>query len=303
MRFHPTLFAVLGMSAIIAPCRQLLAQEETPPSASGHVAECVRAYEGSQEQRNSDQLVSARNMLNSCAQASCPEFIRTDCATWLVELQDELPTLVFTAVNQGLAPSRVRITVDGRELSSGLDGQAVELDPGQHDLEFQAAGMRPVQRHLVVARGERNRLVQIDFEPLVSARNPDHQLGQSEQLPGERERSPNRGSRSLLLPGILAAAGVAGVVGFVGVGASGHSRENQLKDTCSPNCRGDLIAGVRTRYFVADLSLGIGVASLLLGTYFFFDQGAAPQARARPPRLALVAQPGAATFLYGGEFE
>jgi hypothetical protein len=195
----------------------------------------------------------------------------------------------------------VRITVDGRELSSGLDGQAVELDPGQYDFEFQAAGMQPLRRHLVVARGERNRLIQIDLEPLVSEIHPGQQRGQREQRPDER--SPNRVPRSLVLPGILAGAGVAGLAGFVGFGASGHARENQLKSTCAPNCHDDLVAAVRTRYLVADLSLGIGIASLALGTYFFFDQSSAPRAHARPARLALMARPGAATLFYGGEFE
>jgi hypothetical protein len=267
------------------------------------VAECARAYEESQEQRNSGQLISARNTLRSCAQASCPEFIRTDCATWLVEIQDELPSLIFAVSSQGRAPSGVRITSDGRELSSGLDGQAVELDPGQYDFEFHAPGMQPLQRHLVVARGERNRTIQVDLEPLASEVEPGHQLGSSEQLPGERERSPKSEPRSLVLPGILAGAGVAGLAGFVGFGVSGHTRENQLKNTCSPNCRGDLIADVRTRYLMADLSLGFGIASLVFGTYFFFEQGSTPRAHARPPRLALVARPGATTFLYGGEFE
>jgi hypothetical protein len=302
LRLHHTLFAVLGLTAIIAPCRQTLAQEETQPGASAR-AECARAYEASQEQRNSGQLISARDTLRSCAQASCPEFIRTDCATWLIEIQDELPTLVFAASSRGRAPSRVRITVDGRELSSGLDGQAVELDPGQYDFEFQAAGMQPVQRRLVVARGERNRLIQIDLEPLVSEPNPGQPRGQSERLSGERERSPKTIPRSLVLPGILAGAGVAGLAGFVGVGASARTRENQLKHTCSPNCRDDLVAAVRTRYLVADLSLGVGIASLVLGTYFFFDQSSAPRAHAHPPRLALMARPGAATLVYQGELE
>jgi hypothetical protein len=310
MRFQHTLFAVLGLGGFITPCRPTLAQEGPAPRASRPAAECAHAYEAGQELRSSGQLISARNTLQSCAQESCPGFIRTDCATWLVEIQNELPTVVVAAHSQGRAVAQVHIIVDGRELSSGLDGQALELDPGQYDFEFQAAGMQPLEQRLIIARGERNRLIQIDLEPLMNELESSRPLEQPEQVPREREQVPHereqlptRVPRSLVVPGVFAGAGVAGLAGFVGFGAWGHSSESRLKKTCSPNCGADSVSAVRTKYLVADVSLGMGIASLVLGTYFFFDQSSAPRAHVRSPRLAISPRHGGGTLLYGGEFE
>lgn len=259
--------------------------------ASTTNAECANAYEQGQEQRKSGKLVSARSTLQLCARDECPDFIRSDCANWYGEVQNEVPTLVFAARSQGRDLSDVRVSVGERVLSTRVDGQVVELDPGEYDFEFQAPEMRTLRQHFVIARGERNRLIQVELEPVHAPQGAGPTTDAA------------RAQRSLLLPGVFAGIGVVGVAGFAGLGAWGHSQENELEGSCSPHCSSDRVSDVRTKYLLADVSLGVGVASLALGAYFFFSQGSGDaEARRQVPQVAVLASSNAASFVYGGAF-
>lgn len=259
--------------------------------ASATNAECASAYEQGQVQRKSGQLISARSTLQSCARDECPDFIRSDCATWYGEVQGEVPTLVFAARSQGQDLSDVQVSVAGRVLSTRVDGQVVELDPGEYDFDFRAPKLRELRQHFVIARGERNRLIQVELQPIAAA-----------QAPVEAPVVV-RQERSLLLPGVFAGIGAAGVVGFAGLGAWGHSQENQLEGSCAPHCSDARVSAVRTKYLLADVSLGVGVASLALGAYFFFSQGSGDaRAHRQAPRVALLASSNSAGLAYGGAF-
>jgi hypothetical protein len=254
-------------------------------------AECANAYEQGQVQRKSGQLISARSTLQMCARDECPDFIRSDCANWYGEVQNEVPTLVFAARSQGRDLSDVRVSVGDRVLSARSDGQVVELDPGEYDFDFLAPGTRALRQHFVIARGERNRLIQVELEPVAASRAP----GTAPVVA--------RAERSLLLPGLFAGIGAVGVAGFAGLGAWGHSQENELEGSCSPHCSEARVSEVRTKYLLADVSLGVGVASLALGAYFFFSQGSGDaQARGRAPQVAVVASSKGASLAYGGSF-
>jgi hypothetical protein len=278
--------ACLALALLASWSRCALAQD-----AAATNAECASAYEQGQVQRKSGQLISARSTLQMCARDECPDFIRSDCANWYGEVQSEVPTLVFAARSQGRDLSDVRVSVGDRVLSTRVDGQVVELDPGEYDFDFRAPDLRPLRQHFVVARGERNRLIQVELEPSAAARAPAAAPAAARQ------------QRSLLLPGLFAGIGAVGVAGFAGLGSWGHSQENELKGSCSPHCSDARVSEVRTKYLLADVSLGVGVASLALGAYFFFSQGSGDaQARGRVPQVAVLASSQGASLAYGGAF-
>lgn len=258
--------------------------------AAASSAECASAYEESQVSRKAGRLTNARVTLQLCAREECPDFIRSDCATWYDEVLGEVPTIVFAARSQGRDLVDVQVSLDGRELVSRIDGQALELDPGEYDFSFSAPGMQPLTQRSVIVRGERNRLIQVELTPVDA--------GPTTPLP---PAPPAKiAGRSLLLPGVLAGVGVAGLAGFAALAASGRASESRLEDSCAPNCTAAQIGDVRTKYLVADVSLGVGVASLALGAYFFFSQSSAPAARG--PALSVQASARGAGVAYGGAF-
>jgi hypothetical protein len=68
---------------------------------------------------------------------------------------------------------------------------------------------------------------------------------------------------------IFGGVGVLALGSFGYFGLSGKSLDNELERECAPRCSSDRVDHVRTQYIVADVSLGVGLVSLALATYFF----------------------------------
>ncbi|MEP7049081.1 MAG: hypothetical protein ABJB12_01960 [Pseudomonadota bacterium] len=264
--------AALALLAISAFAQRPARAE--PPSASGSAGSvCAQAYEQAQELRQSGKLLQARVQLESCAQDVCPDFIRNDCVTWDGEIRTEIPTVVFAARSAGRDLSAVRVSLGQRLLASHIDGEAIELDPGEYDFEFAVEGMPPVTEHVLLARGERNRLLRAEFGAPSNSKEPSSDTELASPAP----------TRSWVLPAVFGGLGALGLAGFGAFGAWGHAGESSLKVTCSPHCSKDQIASVRTKYTAADASLAVGVVSLGLATYFAL--------RASPERSAAQGSP------------
>lgn len=284
------LTAFLGALILLSsvPARAQVAAESSLTGAPPTVDQCATDYERAQVQRKTGQLVAARQTLQQCADDACPAFVREDCGAWYIAVQNELPTLVFTAQSEDQDLTDVRISIGSRLLATRIDGQAIELDPGEYDFDFNASGMQPLSQHLVIARGEQNRLVRVELVPLASAST-------------RRDAKAPRARRSLLLPGVFAGVGVVGVAGFGALGAWGHSSESALKESCSPYCKKSEISSVRTKYLLADISLGVGIAGLVASAYFLLSpRPETPSSQAG--RFDVWASGNGVSASYGGAF-
>ena len=252
------LLALGSLSTTPARAEQSSPAPPAADAAGSASAACVHAYEQAQEQRHSGRLLEARGQLASCARDICPEFIRTDCGNWYSDLQAEMPTVVFAARSAGRDLTDVRVSIGPRVLAARIDGEAIELNPGEYDFEFSAPGMQPLTQHVLISRGERNRLQRAELVP-----------SSAEAAPRTAAASlPPPKSQSLLLPGVFGGVAVLGLSSFAAFAAWGHSSESSLERSCSPHCSEDQISGVRSKYLVADVSLAAAVASLGLATYF-----------------------------------
>jgi len=246
------------------------AEPDTGPSstaAAAGSAACVQAYEQGQEQRHLGKLIAARAQLQSCAREECPEFIRRDCATWYDALETELPTVVFAARSAGRDLTDVRVAIGNRVLTSRIDGEAIELDPGEYEVEFSAPGMQPLTEHVLISRGERNRLQRAELVPTTIGADVG---GKPAPLPAPTQRS-------WLAPALFGGVAVVGLSSFGVFGAWGRSAESALETSCAPHCSESQISGVRTKYAIADVSLAVGVASL--GVAMYLALSSAPEQR------------------------
>jgi len=267
------------------------ARAEETPTKDQASAECVSAYEQAQEQRQSGKLLGARVHLQSCARDACPGFIRSDCAAWYHEVQAEVPSVVFAARSAGRDLTDVRVSSAQGVHSLRTDGEAVELDPGEYDFQFAAPGMKPVTQHVLISRGERNRLQRVELVPWPKAGPAaDGAL-----------LLPARAQPGWVLPVVFGGVAVVGLSSFGVFGAWGRSEESRLESTCSPHCRDDQISSVKTKYAVADVSLAVGIASLGLATFFALSSG--PERRAaQASSFDLQASPRALNATYRGAF-
>jgi hypothetical protein len=74
------------------------------------------------------------------------------------------------------------------------------------------------------------------------------------------------------------------------------NRETDLRGQCAPNCAKDDVASIRTKYWAADISLGVGVVALGIGTVLWlFEPPNSARAAGGSWRLGLAPTPWGAT--------
>jgi hypothetical protein len=277
--------------------------------------ECIDANGKGQQLRRDGAFSAARVQLRQCATASCPVMVRDDCTRRLDELEKAQPTVVFEVKDSaGADLIDVRVSIDGQLLVSRLSGKPVNVDPGAHELTFEASGKPPLHEKLLISEGEtrRERVVlgaaaAPSAAPASSSVTPPPPLS-----PAEPAEVPSSGwwtTRRVI--GIsIAGAGAVGVgVGAV-FGLLASSSWSQAKSACGgdPTRCTDVTKGNSYR----DTTLTDGTISTigLIGGGALIAAGivvlvTAPHAESHPAMGVIVAPsvaPGIATVDVEGAF-
>lgn len=251
-----------------------LALVTTPALAEEGKKECVAAHADSQKLRSEAKLTEAREKLIACTRPECPGAVRADCAKWLSEVQDEIPSVVVVATDaNGGDVADVKVIVDGKVVASELNGQPVLLDPGARTLRFEREGSSPVERNLVIRVGERNRRVEVQFTPQLANATEGGATGTANDEPTQDSGTGSGGGNVPTMTWILGGVGVLGLASFTYFSLDGLGKESDLKD-CKPNCPHDDVQSTKTSYLIGDISLGVGVAALAGAAYFYFTRPA-----------------------------
>jgi hypothetical protein len=281
--------AIAGAVAAALWGRPTRAAEPTEKDA------CIQAAEKGQELRDDQKFALARESFSRCARESCPAVIRVDCSGWLGQIDDKVPTIVLAAEDPaGRDVMDVEVTLDGEPLSSSLDGKPIRVDPGAHKLRFEASGFLPVDQDIVATPGEKNRP--------ITARLVARPHDEPAPLPATPAPPPVPVRRS-----ISAAAWVFGgvaVAAFASEAYFGISAMNDLNRDlgaggCAPHCGQSEQSAIRTKSAIADVSLGVGLASGAAAAYFLFFHRA-------PDRIVgaldVIPAPGGAVATVAGRF-
>lgn len=180
-----------------------------PCSAHAEVSKdaCVEAHGQGQDARAAGKLTLARRLFITCAQSSCPALVQSDCARFADELSQQLPALSFAARDgAGNDLPETSVVLDGRLLSTRIDGTLHEVDPGKHAVRFTHQGREQLVT-VVVASGERGRTVVATFEAAPgSARKQVSPATPVTEPPQKRRRGP---AAALIGSAAVTAAGVA----------------------------------------------------------------------------------------------
>lgn len=267
---------------VLAGLCAALATALAAPARADDKQRCISAYESAQELRRDGKLRAARDKLLLCGGTSCPDVARKDCVRWLDEVRGSLATVVIEARDErGRELVDVRVRVDGDSLAERLDGRAVEVDPGVHTFRYEVARAAPVEERVTVREGEKNRRI------IVALPGP---------TPPARRKGEVEGRVAALA---LGGAGVLALGSFAYFGVTAITHERDLRDTCARPCPEDRIAPVRRRQLAADVSLGVGVASLAVATWLALrDDGA----ESEQTRAAAAPVPGGGMAFVQGAF-
>jgi hypothetical protein len=237
-------------------------------------ADCATTYERSQELRAAGKMREAGETLVRCADPTCPRFIQNDCTQWLVEVQRDMPTVVFAVKDErGSESTRVKVSLDGEVIATELDGRAIAVNPGMHTFRFEIEGASSIERSYVIRQGQKARFLEVSFAPSGGDLPEESPYRAAPQPEPVREEAPKveQNPNEWLRPYSYAAAGVGvlGFVGFVALGASGKASEQKLRETCVDRCDPDDVDSIRTRYVLADISLGVGIVGLGTGVALY----------------------------------
>lgn len=241
---------------------------------------CHLAHARAQESGRAAHLVEARELLQTCAKVRCGKVLYEACTAMLTQVEADLPSIVPVVTDgNGAARIDVQVTVDGKPLAERLDGRAFPVDPGMHEFAFTTSDGLVAARKLLVVQGQHNRAIRVstggsartaaDKKAVVAPiapKTPDEPTAAPPE--GTRldagnavaEQQPKRGSPVLTFT--LATVGVAGLAGF-GLMTEWGRKDNRLLAQCSPFCPQASVDHVRRMYLAADISLGVGIASLV----------------------------------------
>jgi hypothetical protein len=209
-------------------------------TAAADAASCADAHLAGQITRSEGRLLQAREHFTLCGAESCPSVLRSECGQLLEEVSRELPALMVVAKDEaGGDVLDYQVFIDGVATPNSSMGKP--LDPGTHALRVTAPGFESVELSFSLRVGEQRRRLDVRLR----------REGVVEQRP----------VWPLFVFGGVAAVGVST---FVVAGLDARSSEREL-ETCSPNCAQDRVDSVETKYIVANVGLGVGLAALASG--------------------------------------
>ena len=273
---------VLASSAAAEP-----ASAPAPPTKEA----CVASFDRGQRAQSDRALRRALSELIVWSQESCPAVLRADCAGVLAEVHSALPSVVFAADDgNGHELTDVKVYAGTELLAAKLDGRAVSVDPGTFDLRFERVGQPALVVSRMIREGEKSRVIR------VSLGAPPSGSGEPSIAGPERGADVGSGKRSAVgwvLPGALAAVGVAGLGVALFTRLGFDSRVDELRASCAPECtqteRNDLSGMVVT----SNVALGVGVGALALSvaTWFLTAPSSSGTARSTPHAAARLLGP------------
>jgi len=144
----------------------------------------------------------------------CPGPVRADCVERLREVDEATPTIVFAAAESS-GGYGLPTTLDGHPISSGEVAAPIPVDPGTHEVVFEANGYAPATVTVVVREGEKNHRVEL---PELTPRRAD---GRGMQRPA-----------GLVIGGVgLAGLALGGIFAALAKSTDSHA----LNDECGGN--------------------------------------------------------------------
>lgn len=215
------------------------------------VASCMAHHEHAQVARLSSRFLDSARDLKACASLTCPEALRNDCHEWRQELSALIPTVLIVVEADSGDMVEARVLIGDQVVRERLDGRPIELDPGAHLVRVVLPDGRSQEQRIVLSEGERGRGLRFSFREKLEVLGP--------------VRSPQTRVVRPVPPGVylLGATAFVGMGLAVGFGSDAWSKSRKARDLCAPLCDDDVATSVRQRATIADVALGVAVASTL----------------------------------------
>jgi hypothetical protein len=257
--------------------------------------ECIAQHTQALDLRRESKLLAAKGALSACTRdETCPGEVARECAALLEQLATDIPSVVFAALDaRGQDTTDVKVFVNDQLVLEQLGLEAVEFDPGRYTLRFEGAGGAIKNETMILRWGERNRRILVDFRPPAVA-----QPGPALPLPSPPPAPPSTRRTSPVASLVLGGVGLLGLGAFGYFAYDGKREQSDMTERggCAvsaggPGCSRDQVDHMRRSYLIADISLGVGVASLGAAAVVFFTSRGSDGAASSSSRPRFVAAP------------
>lgn len=242
---------------------------------------CITAHATGQREAKAGHLRLATQLFTTCgSDETCPAQLRRECAEFLTDVQQTIPTVIFTVTGEKNEDvTSVKVFSTDELLVDGLDGRAIQVDPGKHHLRFLLPTGEILNSDVLFREGEKNRQVEVKVKGDVDTDAMTSEKPAAQPPPVAPATTPT--TEPLLLPapppdskiplGFWIASGAALVGAGVGVtyAVFGYSEKNDLSE-CAPYCTGNMQGtydNLKRDYLIADIGFGIGLVSAGVATY------------------------------------
>ena len=126
---------------------------------------CAATYKSALQLEQSARLRQAKELLLSCAKATCGATIKQRCLSRYQQLDADIPSVVPLVSDENGDPrTDVQVTIDNELLTSRLDGRALPVDPGVHEFSFTVDGAVLATQKIMIVQGQRNRPISIALQ-------------------------------------------------------------------------------------------------------------------------------------------
>jgi hypothetical protein len=201
---------------------------------------CADAFDDSQVKRDEGKLLEARRLLRVCDGPSCSPTQQKLCSEWLKDVEARVPSVVLVAKDaSGSDLVDVKVTMDGVQLATKLDGRAIDVDPGPHAFVFELADGSRAETKAVANERAKGMVVAVTPrapaapQPAVAPTAPGHAASPSPATsPGEANTDGRGLVTAMIVVGAVGVAGVAlgSVFGFEALSTKSAHCSNGLCD-------------------------------------------------------------------------
>lgn len=278
--------------------------------------QCIEASDEGQDLRDANSYSLAQKAFVRCARKSCPEPIQRDCTDWLSEVNARFPSVRMVAKDEtGSEVKALTVIVDGQSLAESVSNDLLAVDPGTHVLRIQSQGKFPVEVRISINPGEKAREIFVRLTsqekssgnalpaPHPQAASPSPQPAPTPALAPPAAAAPSSNALHVLgwELGALAVGAFASDAYF-GISGAAERSADLSPGGCAPRCSAAEVQSVHTKFLVADVSLGVGIAATGGALYLLLPHllSGAPSSSAR---LSIGPQAGGLGATFRTEFQ
>ncbi len=291
------------------------------------------SYKSAVEKEKAGLYSEARALFSQCAaDEACPGLV-PKCAAARDRVEGRMPTIVPVVTDETGALTDVVVKIDGETVASKLDGRALPVEVGSHELTCSTSKGAVVTRKILVVEGSKDKEIDLYVgaahpaaapAAVDSPAKPDTAASANTDAPAAdgadqgaakpASPAPVESANFTMVttrsewamptspaPYILGGIGLASVAAGTLLTIWGNQDNSQLSQ-CSPACPRSSVEHIRTLYMGADVAWGVSAATLGLTTVLIAISRKTEKTGAPPVSVGFAPSPSGGMASVGGSF-